>query len=100
VSRVDRAFAAITARAAAAAAPPPSPTRRDVRGDGLGLATEPESDVPCEMCRTGWAIVDLFTPDRTDGRAACARCAERIRMRHATYRFLGPAVYYPREGTR
>jgi hypothetical protein len=98
VNRVDALYAAITARAARQAGETAAPRTRDpgARRNGLGLAPEPESDVPCEMCATGWAIVDLFTPDRPDGRPACARCAERTRMRHATYRFLGPAVYYPR----
>jgi hypothetical protein len=97
VNRVDALYAAITARAARQAGETPAPRRRDpgTPGDRSGLTVR-ESDVPCECCRTGWAIVDLFTPDHPDGRPACSRCAERTRMRHATYGFLGPAVYFPR----
>lgn len=95
---IDEAFAAITARAREAAEPsrPASGTRR-VGVTGLDVA---DSDVPCEVCPTGWATVDLFTPAAPGGLAACPRCAEKARMRHASFPHLGPVVYYPRKGHR
>ena len=104
--RVDAAFAAICARAAAAAdaARPdvPAPRTGPVGGrsgrDRMGL--DVPTGVECEICPTGWAAVRLYDVDHPDGQVACARCAEKARMRAVTYGIYGPVVYRPLEANR
>ena len=87
---VDELFQQITARAKAAAG------EEDPRHapEGLGLELR-GSDVPCGLCETGWAEVDLFDPQHPTGVPACPRCAERRRCKAATYRVDGPVIYTP-----
>lgn len=98
-SNVDRLFAEITERARVAAGE--EIPRTAPEGLGMGLRA---SDIPCGLCSTGWAEVDLMSPEHTEGISACPRCAERARCKAATYRVDGPVVYrrnpnYTRGGT-
>ena len=99
MTRVDALFAAIAARAAAAAGETPRPTgAAPVPGGRSGrdrLDLDTSTGVECEICPTGWASVRLFTRGHATGRLACARCAEKARMRAATMPHLGPAVWRP-----
>ena len=100
MSNVDRLFQQITERAKAAAGE--EIPREAPEGLGMGLR---RSDVPCGLCSTGWAEVDLFSREHPEGIQACPRCAERRRCKAATYGLDGPVAYrpnpnYTRGGTR
>lgn len=99
-ANVDRLFQQITERARVAAGE--EIPREAPEGLGMGLRA---SDVPCGLCSTGWAEVDLIDRDHREGIPACPRCAERRRCKAATYGVDGPVVYthnpnYTRGGTR
>lgn len=87
-ARVDRLFQQITDRARAASGE--EIPRLAAEGMGMGLR---RSDVPCGLCATGWAEVDLFSREHPEGIHACPRCAERRRCKAATYGLDGPVVY-------
>ena len=89
-ANVDRLFQQITDRAKASAGE--EVARLAPEGMAMGLR---RSDVPCGVCETGWAEVDLFDRDHRDGVPACPRCAERRRCKAATYGIDGPVVYFP-----
>ena len=88
MSNVDRLFQQIPDRAKAAAGE--EVPRLAPEGLGMGLRA---SDVPCGLCSTGWAEVDLMSREHPEGIPACPRCAERRRCKAATYGLDGPVVY-------
>ena len=99
-ARVDRLFQQITERARVEAGE--EIPRLAPEGLTMGLRG---SDTPCGLCSTGWAEVDLFDRDHSEGIPACPRCAERRRCKAATYGIDGAVVYtrnpsYTRGGTR